>query len=100
MRPMKLKSNVRMSRKMTGKAPCSQEMTTLMSCWKQNNFNDLSCGQEITRFLDCSQRIRAGKIAADQQDDDGQYGAISDSRNRFRVDDVNRQLERFAANKL
>lgn len=95
MRPMKLKSKVRMSSKVTGKAPCSQEMTALMSCWKQNDFNDLSCVQEVTQFLECSQQVRASKITVEQQGDDGEYGATSDSWNRFPVEDVNRQLKKF-----
>ena len=94
MRPMKLKSNVRMSSKVTGKAPCSQEMTALMACWKQNDFSDLSCGQEVTQFLECSRQVRESKISAEKQSD-GEYGATSDNWNRFPVEDVNRQLKKF-----
>lgn len=34
-------------------ATCITEMSVMMACWKQNDFSDLPCAEEIRRFYDC-----------------------------------------------
>ncbi|NXM38466.1 CHCH1 protein, partial [Gymnorhina tibicen] len=34
-------------------ATCITEMSVMMACWKQNDFNDAPCAEEIRMFYDC-----------------------------------------------
>lgn len=98
MRPMKLKSSVRCSRKDPGRSPCMQEMAALMSCWKNSEFSDLSCSEEIRQFVHCS-RLAGKTTSADQFGDmiDGTgFGDARTGKKAFTVEEVNRHLKRFA----
>ena len=79
MRPMKLKSSVRTSKKSASckindhtqiiakvyhghsmcptAAPCLSEMTAVMSCWKINAFDDVPCRKEIRAFVQCAENF-------------------------------------------
>ncbi len=35
---------------------CMSEMTAVMSCWKVNSFDDVSCTGEIKRFIACVEK--------------------------------------------
>ena len=37
-------------------APCLNEMTSVMQCWKTNDFQDYKCAAEIKAFLLCSEK--------------------------------------------
>ncbi|XP_033120917.1 coiled-coil-helix-coiled-coil-helix domain-containing protein 1-like [Anneissia japonica] len=52
-RPFALRNNVALRKNKRGAAPCVTEMSVLMSCWKQNSYNDSSCLEEITAFQKC-----------------------------------------------
>uniref|UniRef100_A0A8C0BSP3 CHCH domain-containing protein n=1 Tax=Buteo japonicus TaxID=224669 RepID=A0A8C0BSP3_9AVES len=34
-------------------ATCITEMSVMMACWKQNDFSDTACAEEIRMFYDC-----------------------------------------------
>ncbi|NWW43961.1 CHCH1 protein, partial [Pedionomus torquatus] len=34
-------------------ATCITELSVMMACWKQNDFNDAACAEEIRLFYDC-----------------------------------------------
>ncbi|KFR16194.1 Coiled-coil-helix-coiled-coil-helix domain-containing protein 1, partial [Opisthocomus hoazin] len=34
-------------------ATCITELSVMMACWKQNDFNDTACAEEIRMFYDC-----------------------------------------------
>ncbi|XP_010141380.1 PREDICTED: coiled-coil-helix-coiled-coil-helix domain-containing protein 1, partial [Buceros rhinoceros silvestris] len=36
-----------------GEATCITEMSVMMACWKQNDFSDAACAEEIRMFYDC-----------------------------------------------
>ena len=36
-------------------APCLVEMTAVMTCWKSNAFDDISCRKEIEEFIKCAE---------------------------------------------
>eukprot|EP00731_Ephydatia_muelleri_P025565 Em0017g648a len=87
MRPMQLKSSVRVSRKTAGTRPCLAEMTTVMTCWKANSFNDIPCKKEVEEFVKCSERVRQDPKAS-----------ATDSGYKWATEDVNKQLRKFAWN--
>ena len=37
--------------------PCLAEMTSVMTCWKANSFNDVPCKKEVEEFVKCSERV-------------------------------------------
>ncbi|XP_064388758.1 small ribosomal subunit protein mS37-like [Halichondria panicea] len=84
MRAMKLKSSVRMSRKSSSSPTCMSEMTAVMSCWKVNTFDDVSCTSEIKRFLECVEK--AGQEPAESRVTTGY---------RWPTEEVNKQLRHF-----
>ena len=43
-------------------ATCLTEMSVMMACWKQNDFNDKSCAEEIRAFYDCVAKAEVMKI--------------------------------------
>ncbi|XP_070545430.1 small ribosomal subunit protein mS37-like [Ptychodera flava] len=56
-----------------GDAPCIQEMSVLMTCWKNHDYNDADCVEEITAFQKCAaeaekkrkimmEAVKAGKV--------------------------------------
>ncbi|POI25927.1 hypothetical protein CIB84_010323 [Bambusicola thoracicus] len=52
-RPLVLANKVANRREQAGEATCITEMSVMMACWKQNDFNDKSCAEEIRAFYDC-----------------------------------------------
>ncbi|KAM6916560.1 small ribosomal subunit protein mS37 [Xenentodon cancila] len=42
-----------------GEATCITEMYILMGCWKQNNFTDSLCSNEINSFYMCVKEVQA-----------------------------------------
>ncbi|XP_071337739.1 small ribosomal subunit protein mS37 [Trachinotus anak] len=50
-----------------GEATCVTEMSVLMACWKQNNFVDDLCSNEMKAFYSCIEKARASmKSKSDQ----------------------------------
>ncbi|NWX41055.1 CHCH1 protein, partial [Steatornis caripensis] len=52
-RPLVLANKVANRREQPGEATCITEMSVMMACWKQNDFNDAACANEIQMFYDC-----------------------------------------------
>ncbi|XP_076600098.1 small ribosomal subunit protein mS37 [Chaetodon auriga] len=42
-----------------GEATCIPEMSVLMACWKQNNFVDSLCSNEMKAFYTCVEKAQA-----------------------------------------
>ncbi|XP_039995907.1 coiled-coil-helix-coiled-coil-helix domain-containing protein 1 [Xiphias gladius] len=42
-----------------GEATCITEMSVLMACWKQNNFVDGLCSNEMNAFYTCVEKAQA-----------------------------------------
>ncbi|XP_025750545.1 coiled-coil-helix-coiled-coil-helix domain-containing protein 1 [Manacus vitellinus] len=68
-------------------ATCITEMSVMMACWKQNDFNDAACAEEIRVFYDCV--AKAEKQRRNQNED-----ALS-SRGNLPSSKVNKLLRRF-----
>lgn len=50
-----------------GEATCVTEMSVLMACWKQNNFVDTLCSNEMNSFYSCVEKAQAAmKNKSDQ----------------------------------
>jgi hypothetical protein len=66
MRPLKLKQTVRPTTKQAKNAPCLNEMTSVMQCWKTNDFQDYKCAAEIKAFLLCSEKAMKDTSASSE----------------------------------
>ncbi|KAL8202209.1 UNVERIFIED_CONTAM: hypothetical protein K2H54_002164 [Gekko kuhli] len=87
-RPLVLADRVSNRRRSLGEATCITEMSLMMACWKQNEFNDSTCSGEIQAFLDCASKAEAEhkeKLLQESLDRSGTLGAKQ----------VNRLLHRF-----
>ncbi|XP_032550545.1 coiled-coil-helix-coiled-coil-helix domain-containing protein 1 [Chiroxiphia lanceolata] len=86
-RPLALADKVANRREQGGEATCITEMSVMMACWKQNDFNDAACAEEIRVFYDCV--AKAEKQRRSQNED-----ALS-SRGNLPSSKVNKLLRRF-----
>ncbi|XP_064519904.1 small ribosomal subunit protein mS37 [Pseudopipra pipra] len=86
-RPLALADKVANRREQGGEATCITEMSVMMACWKQNDFNDAACAEEIRVFYDCV--AKAEKQRRNQNED-----AVS-SRGNLPSSKVNKLLRRF-----
>nr|XP_009939881.1 PREDICTED: coiled-coil-helix-coiled-coil-helix domain-containing protein 1 [Opisthocomus hoazin] len=68
-------------------ATCITELSVMMACWKQNDFNDTACAEEIRMFYDCV--AKAEKERKAQNED-----ALS-PRGNLTSSQVNKLLRRF-----
>ncbi|NXR27131.1 CHCH1 protein, partial [Cinclus mexicanus] len=68
-------------------ATCITEMSLMMACWKQNDFNDAPCAKEIGMFYDCV--AKAEKERKSQNED------TLSSRGNLPSSKVNKLLKRF-----
>ncbi|XP_021254561.1 coiled-coil-helix-coiled-coil-helix domain-containing protein 1 [Numida meleagris] len=87
-RPLVLANKVANRRELAGEATCLTEMSVMMACWKQNDFNDKACAEEIRTFYDC-----VAKAEEERREKKDEYalspkGNISSSK-------VNSLLRRF-----
>ncbi|XP_008319638.1 small ribosomal subunit protein mS37 [Cynoglossus semilaevis] len=57
-RPLVLKDAVANRKLQKGEASCITEMSVLMACWKQNNFVDGLCTNEINTFYSCVKKAQ------------------------------------------
>nr|XP_032624596.1 coiled-coil-helix-coiled-coil-helix domain-containing protein 1 [Chelonoidis abingdonii] len=71
-----------------GEATCTTEMSLLMACWKQNEFNDAACAKEIQTFYDCVAKADVERKERLKQESLGQMGTLSPKT-------VNKLLRRF-----
>ncbi|XP_069578701.1 small ribosomal subunit protein mS37 [Brachyistius frenatus] len=58
-RPLVLRDAVADRRPPKGEATCITEMSVLMACWKQNNFMDNMCSNQISSFYTCVAKAQA-----------------------------------------
>ncbi|NXM00409.1 CHCH1 protein, partial [Tyrannus savana] len=86
-RPLALADKVANRREQAGEATCITEMSVMMACWKQNDFNDAACAEEIRVFYDCV--AKAEKQRRSQSED------TLSSRGNLPSSKVNKLLRRF-----
>ncbi|NXV86719.1 CHCH1 protein, partial [Calonectris borealis] len=87
-RPLVLANEVANRREQAGEATCITEMSVMMACWKQHDFNDTACAEEIRMFYDCV--AKAEKERKDQNEED-----TLSSRGNLTSSEVNKLLRRF-----
>ncbi|XP_030296738.1 small ribosomal subunit protein mS37 [Sparus aurata] len=58
-RTLALKDAVANRKLKKGEATCITEMSVLMACWKQNNFVDGLCSNEVKDFYICVEKAQA-----------------------------------------
>uniref|UniRef100_A0A803YQ77 Coiled-coil-helix-coiled-coil-helix domain containing 1 n=1 Tax=Meleagris gallopavo TaxID=9103 RepID=A0A803YQ77_MELGA len=76
------------SRERLPEATCLTEMSVMMACWKQNDFNDKACAEEIRTFYDCV--ARAEKERKEKKDE-----YTLSHKGNMPSSTVNRLLRRF-----
>ncbi|XP_076018056.1 small ribosomal subunit protein mS37 [Genypterus blacodes] len=75
-RPLVLKDNVANRKPQKEAAPCVTEMTVMMACWKQNNFVEALCSNELGAFFSCVENAQAEKRNKSNQTS-GQGGKLT-----------------------
>uniref|UniRef100_A0A8C0F049 Coiled-coil-helix-coiled-coil-helix domain containing 1 n=1 Tax=Bubo bubo TaxID=30461 RepID=A0A8C0F049_BUBBB len=86
-RPLVLANKVANRREQAGEATCITEMSVMMACWKQNDFNDTACAEEIRMFHDC--------VAKAEKERKNQNKDILSSGENLTSSKVNKLLRRF-----
>ncbi|XP_036430404.1 coiled-coil-helix-coiled-coil-helix domain-containing protein 1 [Colossoma macropomum] len=66
-KPLRLKDEVANRRPEKGEATCITEMSILMACWKQNDFNNTVCSNEVSAFYRCIEKAQAEREKAKRQ---------------------------------
>ncbi|KAF1527374.1 Coiled-coil-helix-coiled-coil-helix domain-containing protein 1, partial [Eudyptes chrysocome] len=87
-RPLVLANKVANRREQAGEAMCITEMSVMMACWKQNNFNDTACAEEIRMFYDCVAKAEKERKNQNEEDALSPRGNLTSSK-------VNKLLRRF-----
>uniref|UniRef100_A0A8D0HHR2 Coiled-coil-helix-coiled-coil-helix domain containing 1 n=1 Tax=Sphenodon punctatus TaxID=8508 RepID=A0A8D0HHR2_SPHPU len=64
------------------------EMSLMMACWKQNEFNDAACTKEIQKFHDCAVKSDAKRKEQIKQESLGQTRTLTSKQ-------VNYLLKKF-----
>ncbi|KAM6956619.1 small ribosomal subunit protein mS37 [Aplochiton taeniatus] len=58
-KPLALKDEVANRKMKKGEATCVTEISILMTCWKQNNFVEAMCSNEMKSFYSCVEKAQA-----------------------------------------
>lgn len=58
-KPLALRDVVANRKPKKGEATCVTEMSFLMACWKNNNYVDALCSDELSAFRSCVDEARA-----------------------------------------
>ncbi|XP_064321057.1 small ribosomal subunit protein mS37 [Phalacrocorax carbo] len=87
-RPLVLANKVANRREQEGEATCITEMSVMMACWKQNDFNDTACAEEIRMFYDCVAKAEKERKDQIEKDTLSPRGNLTSSK-------VNKLLRRF-----
>ncbi|NWI28384.1 CHCH1 protein, partial [Sula dactylatra] len=87
-RPLVLANKVANRREQEGEASCVTEMSVMMACWKQNDFNDTACAEEIRMFYDCVAKAEKERKDQNKEDTLSPRGNLTSSK-------VNKLLRRF-----
>ncbi|XP_005112285.1 coiled-coil-helix-coiled-coil-helix domain-containing protein 1 [Aplysia californica] len=56
-----LKDQVKSRQLKSESAPCVNEMSRMMDCWKKSDFNQSACGKETQSFLQCMAAAEASQ---------------------------------------
>ncbi|NXK91727.1 CHCH1 protein, partial [Formicarius rufipectus] len=86
-RPLALADKVANRREQAGEATCITEMSVMMACWKQNDFSDTACAEEIRMFYDC--------VAKAEKERRNQNKNTLSSKENLPSSKVNKLLRRF-----
>ncbi|XP_074531909.1 small ribosomal subunit protein mS37 [Halichoeres trimaculatus] len=65
-RPLVLLDSVANRKPKKGEATCIAEMSTLMVCWRKNNFVESFCSTETKKFYDCVKNAKMMKGKSNQ----------------------------------
>ncbi|XP_077469492.1 small ribosomal subunit protein mS37 [Stigmatopora argus] len=57
-KPLVLKDRVTSRKPKKGEATCITELSIMMACWKQNNFVESLCSQEMDEFSFCVKKAQ------------------------------------------
>ncbi|NXQ90148.1 CHCH1 protein, partial [Nyctibius grandis] len=87
-RPLVLANKVANRREQAGEATCITEMSVMMACWKQNDFNDAACAEEIRMFYDCVAKAEKERKNQNEEDTLSPRGNLPSNK-------VNKLLRRF-----
>ncbi|KAM4615147.1 small ribosomal subunit protein mS37 [Polymixia lowei] len=68
-RPLVLKDAVADRKMKKGEATCITEMSVMMACWKQNNFVDALCSNEMQAFYTCVEKAETAMKNKSEQTD-------------------------------
>ncbi|XP_023863187.1 small ribosomal subunit protein mS37-like [Salvelinus sp. IW2-2015] len=75
-KPLSLKDEVANRKIKKGEAMCITEMSMMMACWKQNNFADALCSNEMQSFYKCVEKSQIAVKAISEQHIIGQGGCL------------------------
>ncbi|NP_001290594.1 coiled-coil-helix-coiled-coil-helix domain-containing protein 1 [Esox lucius] len=76
-KPLVLKDEVANRKMNKGEATCVTEMSMMMACWKQNNFVDALCSNEMQSFYKCVEKAQIAKKGKSEQHTIGQGGRLA-----------------------
>ncbi|XP_048845175.1 coiled-coil-helix-coiled-coil-helix domain-containing protein 1-like [Brienomyrus brachyistius] len=62
-KPLALKDEVANRKMKKGEATCIMEMSLLMACWKEHEFNDALYSSEVQAFFKCAEKAEAARKA-------------------------------------
>ncbi|XP_054456538.1 coiled-coil-helix-coiled-coil-helix domain-containing protein 1 [Anoplopoma fimbria] len=66
-RTLALRDEVANRKLKKGEATCITEMSVMMACWKQNNFVDGLCSNEMNSFYSCVEKAQAAMKSKSEQ---------------------------------
>ncbi|XP_041755124.1 coiled-coil-helix-coiled-coil-helix domain-containing protein 1-like [Coregonus clupeaformis] len=75
-KPLALKDEVANRKMKKGEATCITEMSMVMACWKQNNFVDALCSNEMQSFYKCVEKAQIAVKAISEKHTIGQGGRL------------------------
>ncbi|KAM9395095.1 small ribosomal subunit protein mS37 [Salvelinus alpinus] len=75
-KPLVLKDEVANRKIKKGEATCVTEMSMMMACWKQNNFVDTLCSNEMQSFYKCVEKAQIAVKNKSEQHTIGQSGRL------------------------
>ncbi|XP_046361670.1 small ribosomal subunit protein mS37-like [Haliotis cracherodii] len=58
-------------------AVCLQQMNVMMACWKNNEFNESKCSEEIKAFSECIEKSNSEARALQQAESLGQTDSVA-----------------------
>ncbi|XP_058527321.1 small ribosomal subunit protein mS37 [Ochotona princeps] len=74
--PLILANRIGERRREKGEATCITEMSVMMACWKQHEFRDGACSQEIQNFLTCASKAEESRKMKSLQESSGHSGNV------------------------